>query len=71
VILRRTGHRVQVVGRARRVVAANGTVRIVVRLSRRVRVALAHHQRLKLTLKVVITAGNGTRSTLRASPKLR
>ena len=34
-------------------------------LSRRVRVALAHHQRVKLVLKVVVTAANGTRSTLR------
>jgi hypothetical protein len=71
VILRRTGHKLVVVGRARRVVGSNGNVRIVVHLSRRVRVALARHQRMRLTLKVVVTAADGARSTLRASPKLR
>jgi hypothetical protein len=33
-------------------------------------VALAHHRRVKLTLKVVVTAADGTRLTLRRAPAI-
>jgi hypothetical protein len=41
-----------------------GTTKLVVRPSRRLRVALAHHRRVVLTLKVVLTDVSGTRTTL-------
>ena len=52
VILRRKGHKPLVVGHARRVVTSSGTVKLVLRVSRRVRVTLAHHRRVTLVLKV-------------------
>jgi hypothetical protein len=62
-VMHRRGHKLLVVGRAR-VFAVAGTTKLVVRPSRRVRAALAHHRRVVLTLKVVITDVSGTRTTL-------
>jgi hypothetical protein len=63
-LMHRRGHKLLVVGRSRRVFAVAGTTKLVVRPSRRVRVALAHHRRVVLTLKVVLTDVSGTRATL-------
>jgi hypothetical protein len=63
-VMRRHGHKLVVVGRAPRVFAVAGTTKLVVRPSRRLRVALAHHRRVVLTLKVVLTDVSGTRTTL-------
>ena len=63
-VMHRRGHKLVVVGRARRVFAVAGTTKLVVRPSRRVRVALAHHRRVVLTLKVILTDVSGTRTTL-------
>jgi hypothetical protein len=53
-----------VIGRARRVLDAPGTPKLVLRLTRRARRALAHSRPVTITLKVVITDPDGTRNLL-------
>jgi hypothetical protein len=53
-----------VIGRARRVLDASGTPKLVLRLKRRARRALAHSRPVTITLKVVINDADGTRTLL-------
>jgi subtilase family serine protease len=58
------GHKPVVIGRAHRALGAPGTVKVVLRLTRRAHAALAQLRSVRLRVKVVVTDANGARHLL-------